>query len=110
MEILTRTLKGKTLKYTKNDKGCFTSVLKPTNSTGYIRTHFMGRNSPKQYLHRVAYEAYYGISTNGSVVMHNCDNPACFNPLHLSLGTQQDNLKDMRLKGRANDFGRNKKD
>jgi predicted DNA binding protein len=36
------------------------------------------------------------------VIAHRCDNPACFNPEHLFLCTQAENLADMRSKGRGN--------
>ena len=34
------------------------------------------------------------------VVMHICDNPRCFNPTHLKLGTQQENIEDRQNKNR----------
>jgi hypothetical protein len=52
--------------------------------------------------HRVAYELANGEITNGFVVMHSCDNRACINLDHLSIGTQQENITDMHMKGRAN--------
>ena len=52
-------------------------------------------------LHRVAWEAHNAEPIpEGMVVMHSCDNPACINPNHLSLGTHQDNTLDMVAKGR----------
>lgn len=56
--------------------------------------------------HRVAYTIAKGPIPPGYkqpriVVMHSCDNRACCNPSHLSVGTQADNVRDMMLKGRG---------
>ncbi len=34
------------------------------------------------------------------VLLHECDNPKCFNPHHLRKGTQAENVADMDAKGR----------
>lgn len=57
--------------------------------------------------HRVAYEAKYGPIPPGMVVMHLCDNPACCNPDHLTLGTEKDNTHDAVLKGRRKGKSKN---
>ena len=51
-------------------------------------------------VHRVTYEKAHGTIPSGLVVMHSCDNPACYNLQHLSLGTRADNNKDRDTKGR----------
>jgi len=73
-------------------------------SNGYGRVKVRGRlMSP----HRVAYELTHGPipagkGYHGTVVMHSCDRGDCCNPAHLSLGTQRENMRDCRDKGRLN--------
>jgi hypothetical protein len=72
------------------------------NHLGYGRAHIkVGERKYKLVaVHRLAFEHHRGPIPHGRVVMHICDNPACINPDHLKLGTQADNLADMRAKGR----------
>ena len=51
--------------------------------------------------HRFAWMLTNGSIPAGLLVLHRCDAPGCVNPGHLFLGTQADNLADMRAKGRA---------
>src|SRR5262245_25950328 len=51
--------------------------------------------------HRVAYILAFGTIPADIVVCHRCDTPACVRPDHLFLGSQTQNMEDMRSKGRA---------
>jgi hypothetical protein len=52
-------------------------------------------------LHRWVMQQVYGAEAiAGKVVMHLCDNPACFRFDHLRIGTVADNTHDMIAKGR----------
>ncbi len=51
-------------------------------------------------VHRVAWELWKGPIPRGLKVCHDCDNPPCFNPDHLFIGTTRDNLLDAARKGR----------
>lgn len=75
--------------------GCFEWKAR-RNSDGY------GKITLGRYFlaHRAAWWIHYGAVPEGLNVLHKCDNPACVNPDHLFLGTQNDNIQDMIRKGR----------
>lgn len=64
---------------------------------GYGYIQFQGKNWK---VHRLVWTAIVGPIPDGGVIMHSCDNRKCINMDHLSLGTQQANIRDCAAKKR----------
>lgn len=52
--------------------------------------------------HRYAWMLTNGEPPEGMHLLHTCDNPPCCNPAHLRLGTHDENMAEMKAKGRWN--------
>ena len=72
------------------------------NAGGY---GVFGMDRTSVLAHRLAYTLEVGEIPTGMVLRHNCDNPGCVNPGHLSLGTRKDNADDMVKRGRSGACG-----
>lgn len=67
---------------------------------GYGRIGAGGAGGRYLLAHRVSYTIHHGPIPEGMVVMHQCDNPSCVNPAHLTVGTNAENIKQSYDKGR----------
>jgi hypothetical protein len=70
-----------------------------TNERGY---GLIGLGVPKKNarVHRLVWELEFGAVPAGEFVLHKCDQRTCCNPVHLFLGSSQDNTDDMFEKRR----------
>jgi len=86
---------------------CIESTHFRDKKVGYARKLIPGTKKVTHH-HRWVYEQHHGPIPEGMVVRHKCDNPPCINIEHLEIGTHQDNMNDMVIRGRAR-WGENKK-
>lgn len=80
----------------KMDNGCWIW-------TGYVDEigyGIIGAQGKNWKTHRLSWFYFNGNIPNGKKVLHKCDVRNCVNPDHLFLGTQSDNMKDCKNKGR----------
>ena len=77
------------------DTGCW-EYTRSTAKQGYGQIWFNGRSL---HVHRVSYAMFNGDIPDDLMVRHKCDNRKCFNPEHLELGTNTDNMQDVRNRG-----------
>lgn len=79
------------------ENGC-KEWLNSINRHGYGYFYFKGGMFSA---HRTAYEIKEGKIPDGKFICHSCDNRKCVNSAHLWIGTQRENMNDMKDKKRA---------
>jgi len=82
--------------------GCWSwTGAKRVDGRGFMHCRSFGKKV-QMLVYRVA--AWLWLSADfensSTFVCHRCDNPICFNPEHLFLGSQTDNMQDAKSKGR----------
>ena len=90
----------KSIEYDINENDCHICTSHSRDRNGYARIIY---NGVKIGVHKMLYLQRHGEDSipKDNVLMHKCDNPNCINVDHLTSGTHQENMKDMKEKGRA---------
>jgi hypothetical protein len=79
------------------ERGCWEWTLSVSKS-GYGKVKWRPRDLR---VHRVAMHLWNGFDLEDSrIVCHSCDNPRCFNPDHIWVGTHSENQQDSVRKKR----------
>lgn len=77
-----------------------------TFGTGYGCFYF---DEHHHHAHRIAWALAYGEDPLFRLVLHDCDNRRCVRPEHLYLGSQQDNMDDVKFRSGPDAFVTNAK-
>lgn len=77
---------------------CLECISHSKDNKGYTRIKYNGK---PERLFRVLYIIKYGDIPQGMLIRHKCDNPWCCNINHLEIGTNMDNINDMKIRGRS---------
>lgn len=85
--------------YVVSVNGCWLWT-KSTTHLGYGRMWWGNR---VYGVHRLSAHLWLGLDLGNKKIFacHKCDSPQCFNPNHLFIGTQKDNMADCLTKGRG---------
>lgn len=84
------------------DSGCWEwTRCRDTKGYGQVCVDYK-----KWIVSRLAYKIWKGPLLPKLCILHRCDNPPCFNPDHLFIGTLSDNTRDAIRKGRFINVGR----
>jgi hypothetical protein len=78
------------------ENGCWMWTGAVIHSAGSIYGRFRD-----ELAHRASFRSFKGPIPSGHLVRHTCDTPLCVNPDHLLSGTQADNMRDARERGRT---------
>ncbi len=70
---------------------CWECSSHASNSEGYPR---IDRDGKQWRMSRYIYTTQHGEIPEGLQIRHTCDNRLCINPMHLLIGTNQDNMDD----------------
>lgn len=94
--------RGVKLDFAINADGCFLCTShKRRVIKGDYETTRVKRYGRYMLLHRWIFEEMHGPIPDNMVILHKCDNSLCINPEHMELGTQKENMQDMKRKGRG---------
>lgn len=84
---------SKPIYYSVDENGCHNCVSHKAEPAGYFQ---ITRNGIRMRMHRYIYLIINGQIPEDKLVRHKCNNPNCINPEHLEIGTQKDNMEDMK--------------